>query len=320
MTSASLRVRIHDRTLETGHIVRLELVHATGAELPVFTAGAHIDVHLPNGMVRQYSLSNSPAERHRYVIGVLRDPAGRGGSESVHGLKAGDEIDISVPRNHFPLVKASHTTLLAGGIGVTPLLSMAEQLLLDGSDFDIHLCTRSQSHTPFAARWAAEDMAGKVHFHHDGGDAARRVDLTALLAGTPRNSLIYVCGPGGFIDATLTAARAQGFSDSQLHREYFSAAPIAPAPGDAAFSVVLEKSGLMVEVAPGVTIVEALRQRGIEVAVSCEQGVCGTCLTRVIAGTPDHRDMFLTDGEHALNDQMTLCCSRSHTPILRLDI
>ena len=306
--------------METEHIVRLELVDATGAELPVFTAGAHIDLHLPNGMVRQYSLSNSPAERHRYVIGVLRDPAGRGGSASVHGLKTGDEIGISIPRNHFPLAKASHTALLAGGIGVTPLLSMAEQLLLDGADFDIHLCTRSQSHTPFAARWAAEEMAGKVHFHHDNGDAARRVDIVALLAATPRHAQIYVCGPGGFIDAALAAARTLGFSDSQLHREYFSAAPIAPASGDAAFSVVLEKSGLTVEVAPGVTIVEALRQRGIEVPVSCEQGVCGTCLTRVTAGTPDHRDMFLTGQEHALNDQMTLCCSRSRTPILRLDI
>ena len=306
--------------METEHIVRLELVHAAGVELPAFTAGAHIDLHLPNGMVRQYSLSNSPAERHRYVIGVLRDPAGRGGSGSVHGLKVGDEIGISVPRNHFPLAKAEHTSLLAGGIGVTPLLSMAEQLLLDGADFAIHLCTRSPAHTPFAARWAAEDMAGKVHFHHDNGDAARRVDIAALLAATPRNAQIYVCGPGGFIDAALAAARAQGFSDSQLHREYFSAAPLAPAPGDAAFSVVLERSGLTVEVAPGVSIVEALRQRGIEVPVSCEQGVCGTCLTRVTAGTPDHRDMFLTDEEHALNDQMTLCCSRSRTPILRLVI
>lgn len=320
MTIASLRVCLLSRTMETDHIVRLELVNATGAELPAFTAGAHIDVHLPNGMVRQYSLSNSPVERHRYVIGVLRDPASRGGSECAHSLRVGDEIGISLPRNHFPLMKSVHTTLLAGGIGVTPLLSMAEQLLLDGADFDIHLCTRSPEHTPFAARWAKADFAGRVSLHHDGGEAARRVDIAGLLAKAPPHSMVYVCGPGGFIDAALSAARSQGFGEAQLHREYFSAAPAAPAGRDAPFSVVLEKSGLIIEVAPGVSILDALRQRGIEVMASCEQGVCGTCLTRVTAGTPDHRDMFLTEEEQALNDQMTVCCSRALTPSLTLDI
>ncbi|MBI2726449.1 MAG: oxidoreductase [Polaromonas sp.] len=320
MTPPGLRVRVHGRNMQTPHIVSLVLVNATGAELPAFTAGAHIDVHLPNGLIRQYSLCNSPSERHRYVIGVLRDANTRGGSAAVHALKEGDEIHISLPRNHFPLVTAAHTTLVAGGIGVTPLLAMAEQMVLDGSSFDIHLCTRSPEHTPFASRWAAPEFAGRVHFHHDGGEASRRVDLATLL-GRPASGLqVYVCGPGGFIDAVLSAGRAAGFADGQLHREYFSAAPVTPVFGDSAFSVVLEKSGLTIEIPVGVTIVEALRERGIELLVSCEQGVCGTCLTRVTAGTPDHRDMFLTDEEHALNDQMTVCCSRSLTPSLTLDI
>ena len=316
----TLPVRIARRTMQTGQIVSLELVNATGVELPTFTAGAHIDVHLPNGLIRQYSLCNSPAERHRYVIGVLLDPKTRGGSAAVHTLKEGDEIHISQPKNHFPLNKATHTTLLAGGIGVTPLLAMAEQMLLDGAPFDIHLCTRSPAHTPFAVRWSAPEFAGKVHFHHDDGDAAQRVDFAALLGKATAGAQVYVCGPGGFINAVLGAGRAQGFAESQLHREYFSAAPVVSISGDSAFSVVLEKSGLTIEIAAGVTIVEALRERGIELMVSCEQGVCGTCLTRVTAGTPDHRDMYLTDGEHALNDQMTVCCSRSLTPTLTLDI
>lgn len=320
MSAVTLPVRIAHCTMQTEYIVSLELVNATGAELPAFTAGAHIDVHLPNGLIRQYSLCNSPAERHRYVIGVLHDANSRGGSQAVHALQEGGEINISLPKNHFPLNQATHTTLVAGGIGVTPLLAMAEQMLLDGAPFDIHLCTRSPAHTPFAVRCAAPEFAGKVHFHHDDGDATRRVDFAELLGKAAPGSQVYVCGPGGFINAVLAAGRAQGFAESQLHREYFSTAPVAPISGDTAFSVVLEKSGLTIEIAAGVTIVEALRKRGIELAVSCEQGVCGTCLTRVTSGTPDHRDMYLTDDEHALNDQMTVCCSRSLTPTLTLDI
>ena len=320
MSAVTLSVRIAHRDMQTGQIVSLELVNATGAELPAFTAGSHIDVHLPNGLIRQYSLCNSPAERHRYVIGVLRDANSRGGSQAVHALQEGDEIHISLPKNHFPLNKATHTTLVAGGIGVTPLLAMAEQMLLDGAPFDIHLCTRSSAHTPFASRWAAPEFSGKVYFHHDDGDVTRRADFAALLGKVSPGSQVYVCGPGGFIDAVLGAGRTQGFAETQLHREYFSAAPVEPISGDSVFSVVLERSGLVIEIAAGVTIVEALRERGIELMVSCEQGVCGTCLTRVTAGTPDHRDMYLTDEEHALNDQMTVCCSRSLTPILTLDI
>ena len=320
MTAASLSVRVRRRTMETADIVGLELVSAAGSGLPPFSAGAHMDVYLPDGLIRQYSLSNSPAERDRYVIGVLLAPDSRGGSAQMHGLREGDEIRISSPSNHFPLLKGAHTTLIAGGIGITPLLSMAEQLLLDAADFDLHLCTRSPEQVPFSGRWAAPDISGRLQLHHSGGDAARRVDFAALLAKAPPHTQVYVCGPGGFMDAVLSAARQLGIDEARLHREYFSAAPVARAPGDAPFSVVLARSGLTVEVAPGVTIVEALRQKGIEVAVSCEQGVCGTCLTRVTAGMPDHRDMFLTDEEHALNDQMTLCCSRSLTPSLSLDI
>ena len=315
----TLSLLVKSITFEAEGIVSLDLRPEGGEKLPPFTAGAHIDLALGPGLSRSYSLANPQDERHRYVIGVLYDSNSRGGSAAAHALKVGDEIRISPPRNHFPLQKAGHTILVAGGIGVTPLLAMAEKLLSDGDSFDLHLCTRSSEHTPFAARWSAPELAGRVHFHHDGGEISRRLDFAELLGEAVAETQVYVCGPCGFIDAVLTAGRARGFTEAQLHREYFSA-PVRQSSCDGAFSVILEKTGLTVVVPEGVTVVNALRQHGIEVAVSCEQGVCGSCLTRVTAGTPDHRDMFLTDEEHARNDQMTLCCSRSLTASLTLDI
>lgn len=320
MTDSTLLVRVNQREMETAEIVRLEFSSVTGADLPPFSAGSHIDVYLPNGLIRQYSLCNSPEERHRYVIGVLKDPKTRGGSAAAHALKEGAEIKISAPRNHFSLVGGAKNVLIAGGIGVTPILAMAEQLSSEKADFEVHLCTRSAEHTPFQRRWQQDVFAGKTRFHHDGADPAKRVNFSDLLSTATDETHVYVCGPGSFIDAVLAAGRSKGLTESQLHREYFAATPIANLSADFGFSVVLEKSGLATDVGPNESIVEALRRRGIEVPVSCEQGVCGTCLTRVIAGVPDHRDMFLTDEEHALNNQMTLCCSRSLTESLTLNL
>ena len=222
MNTDLLEVRVECRTDEAEGICSYELVSADGAPLPAFTAGAHIDVHVAPGLVRQYSLCNPPHERHRYVIGVLRDPASRGGSQAMHEqIRAGAKLTISAPRNHFPLVDAPRSVLLAGGIGITPLLAMAETLSAQGSQFELHYCTRSPERTAFRDRILSAAYAPQVRFYHD---STQELDLPALLAGLPRDSHIYFCGPAGFIDHVKATAAAAGWPHEQLHLEYFGAA------------------------------------------------------------------------------------------------
>jgi len=321
MSSVNLQVRVARKAQEALDIVTLELVAADGKVLPAFSAGSHVDVQLPGGITRQYSLCNDPKETHRYLIGVLRDPATRGGSAAVHdGLKEGDLLQISAPRNHFPLAHdAKKHLLLAGGIGVTPILCMAERLANTGAAFEMHYATRAPERTAFRARIAASSFAGLVHFHHDNGDAAQKLDLQALLAKPQAGTHLYVCGPKGYMDAVLGTARAAGWPEAQLHYEFFGA-EVPKSDSDAGFEIKLASSGRIVMVPKDQTVTQALAAAGVEVMVSCEQGVCGTCLTRVLEGVPDHKDSYLTPEEQAANDQFTPCCSRSRTPQLVLDL
>ena len=321
--TSSLRVRVARKAQEAADICSLELTSVDGAALPPFSAGSHVDVHLPGGVVRQYSLCNDPAETHRYLIAVLRDPASRGGSAAVHdAVQEGDELQISAPKNHFALAhEARHSLLLAGGIGVTPILCMAERLAVMGAAFDMHYAARSRERTAFVDRIQGSAFAERVQFHFDDGPEAQRLDLAALLAQPQPGTHLYVCGPKGFMDAVLSTARAAGWGEQQLHWEFFSAgADTAPRTGDEAFEVQLASSGRVITVAPDRTVTQALAEAGVEVLVSCEQGVCGTCLTRVLQGTPDHRDMYLTPEEQAANDQFTPCCSRAKSARLVLDL
>ncbi|NTX27196.1 oxidoreductase [Burkholderia pyrrocinia] len=312
-------------------ICAFELAPADGTALPPFTAGAHIDVHV-GGFVRQYSLCNSPSEAGVYRLGVLREPASRGGSLAMHACEPGTTLDISAPRNHFPLdPRAAHSVLLAGGIGITPLLSMAAHLIETGQSFELHYCAREPARAAFLDRLDTPGLKARTRLWFDDAPGGRRIDFPHLLAKPDARTHLYVCGPGGFIGAVLAAAAQAGWDPANVHREYFGAAGLgatgvdaATAPGedggDRTFQVSLAQSGRVVDVPAGTTIVEALRGCGIEVPVSCEQGVCGTCLTRVLSGTPDHRDVYLTDDERAANDRMLPCCSRAVTPLLVLDL
>ena len=319
---AELQVRVARRTLEAEGICGLELVAADGMPLPAFAAGSHVDVHLPGGIVRQYSLCNDPAETHRYQIAVLRDPGSRGGSAAVHDLVAeGDALRISAPRNHFALAAdAPRHLLLAGGIGVTPILCMAERLAQLGASFRMHYSGRSAQRMAFRARIAAAPFADRVQLHFDDGAHAQRLDIAAVLAAAEADTHLYVCGPQGFMDAVLGTARQQGWEEKRLHWEFFAAADAGPRGGDAAFEVQLASSGRVVSVAADQSVTQALLAAGVEVMVSCEQGVCGTCLTRVLAGEVDHRDAYLTPEEQAANDQFTPCCSRARGARLVLDL
>jgi vanillate O-demethylase ferredoxin subunit len=315
-----IRVVIARKEQTANDICSFELRPQSGGALPSFTAGAHIDVMLAPGLIRQYSLYNPPGETHRYAIGVLKDPQSRGGSLAMHDLTEGQAIEISAPKNHFPLAAgARDSLLLAGGIGITPILCMAEQLAAERASFALHYCARSPERAAFLGRLGAPDLRPYAHLYFDSDPPGRRLDLPAVLSGPAPDRHLYVCGPGGFIDAVLTTARVEGWSDDNLHREYFSASSQATA-AKSTFQVEIASSGMLIEVGADQTVVQALAARGIEVLTSCEEGVCGTCLTRVLAGTPDHRDSYLTDGERAANDQFLPCCSRSHSALLTLDL
>lgn len=327
MAEPTLRVRIARKTAEAQDICSLELHACAGTVLPAFSAGAHIDVHLPNGKLRQYSLCNAPcsASSHAdsYRIAVLREPQSRGGSQAVHELlKEGDEISISAPRNHFALSEvAARHKLFAGGIGITPILSMAQQLQASGADFELHYAARSAVRMAFVEQIQGSPFASRVQLHVDDGAPEQKLNLAAELRQLDTGTHLYVCGPQGFMNAVLDTARSQGWPDEQLHWEFFSAADNAvPRSGDEAFEVQLASSGTIVIVQKNQSVVEALAACGVSIETSCEQGVCGTCLTRVVGGEIDHRDMFMTPAEHAANDQFTPCCSRAKSERLVLDL
>ncbi|ATE62043.1 PDR/VanB family oxidoreductase [Thauera sinica] len=319
MSEETIKVVVRRRE-EQGHgVLVLDLASAEGGALPPFEAGAHVDVHLGDGLVRQYSLAGTPADRSVYRLGILKDPKSRGGSVAAHErLREGTEIRIGVPRNHFPLaMDARHTVLVGGGIGITPMIAMAHALSDAGKSFELHYCGRTRAACAFLDELTAGAFADRVHPHFDDGGEAQRLDLGAVLGKADPGAHIYVCGPSGFMDWVIGEARRLGLPEARIHKEYFQ---VETDSSGGAFDVVARKSGKTVRVEEGQTIVDALAAVGIKIQVSCEQGVCGTCLCNVLEGVPDHRDIFLTDEEKADNDQMLLCCSRAKTETLVLDI
>jgi ferredoxin-NADP reductase len=316
-----LRLKLAKKSVEAVSICSFELVHPEGKRLPPFSAGSHIDVHLPDGIVRQYSLCNDPDDAHRYVIGVLLHPESRGGSRAMHDvLKVGDLVQVSLPRNHFALDHAAKRSLLiAGGIGITPILCMAERLSNAGADFSLHYCSRNRMRTAFMQRIRSSAFAQRVHFYFSDEPESARIDLDTLLSNPDQETHLYVCGPSGFMDAVLGKAAEHGWPAALLHREYFSGA-VQSSDQDVAFDVKLASSGKVIRVERTQTVLAALARCGVTVQSSCAEGVCGTCLTRVIEGNPDHRDLFLTAQERARMDSFLPCCSRATSGMLVLDL
>ncbi|MBP2293266.1 PDR/VanB family oxidoreductase [Azospirillum rugosum] len=314
-----LDVLIRRRVIEADGIVMLELVSATGEPLPPFEAGAHIDVHVGPDLIRQYSLCNDPAETQCYRLGVLLDPQSRGGSAAVHAtFLEGQSVRIGVPRNNFPLAEGARKSILvAGGIGVTPLLAMAYRLTAAGADFELHYCSRSESRTAFRSLLAEAPFADRVVYHFDDGAPEQRFSPDAVLGSADADTHLYICGPSGFMDYVRNAAEARGWPSANIHLEHFGAA--VEVGGDS-FQVRAEQSGVTVTVGKDETIAQALDKAGVDILTSCEQGVCGACLTRVLEGEPDHRDAYQTAEEKAANSHVTICCSRSKSPLLVLDV
>ncbi|GGB84716.1 vanillate O-demethylase oxidoreductase [Marinobacterium zhoushanense] len=312
-----IRATVTRRENQTDDIALFVLSAVDGSALPPFQAGAHIDVILDDDTIRQYSLSNAPGEGV-YRLGILNDPNSRGGSKRIHAeLETGAELTISAPRNHFPLeMEAAHSLLIGGGIGITPMIAMAYALKAAGRSFELHYCSRSESKAAFLAELKREFGEQLVLHFDDAGDAAR-IDPKALCQDAVQGSHVYVCGPGGFMDWVIEQSKAAGLPDAQIHFEYFSAE--VDISGEA-FEVFAETSGVTVQVGPNESIATALKAAGVKVQMSCEEGVCGTCICDVLEGTPDHRDHFLTEEEKEDNDQIALCCSRAKSARLVIDI
>ncbi|MXN20531.1 2Fe-2S iron-sulfur cluster binding domain-containing protein [Pseudooceanicola sp. GBMRC 2024] len=317
MSETTLTLIVTERQEDRGDILRLTLADPSGAALPEVRAGAHVDILVP-GMAeetwRQYSLAGDPARADQWQLGILKDPASRGGSVALHGaLVPGTAVQITGPRNHFALVPARKTVLLGGGVGVTPMLAMAHELAASGAEWELHYCTRAPDCTAFADLLDQPPFAGHVTLHH----GVRGLDPKTLLPAPAAGTHLYICGPEGFMEHILTAAEAMGHTGANVHREYFSAE--VDLSGDS-FEVECAQSGVTVTVGAEESIVTALARAGIKVEVKCEEGICGTCLTDVLDGTPDHRDHFLTDEEKEENTEVCLCCSRAKSARLVLDL
>lgn len=303
----------------TPQILGFELSLHDGSDLPAFSAGSHVDVLLENGMIRQYSLANCSSEKHRYLIGVLNDENSRGGSRYIHtNLKVGDRLQISEPRNLFPIhANTQKAKLFAGGIGITPIYAMAHELKAKGIAFELHYFARSHTALAFAAQ-LQQLFADQVFFHLDDVPESK-ADIQKILATPSDSEHLYVCGPNGFMDFIIQSAEQNAWQSAQIHKEHFIAVA-QDTSNDGEFSIEIKSTGQRIAIAPDQSVIHALEQHGFQIPVSCEQGICGTCLTNVLEGEPEHRDMFLTEEEQALNNQFTPCCSRSKSKLLVLDL
>lgn len=309
-----LRVTRNERIADGIHL--LELQDAAGAALPPFTAGAHIAIRTPNGLLRKYSLCNDPAERNRYQVAIKREANGRGGSiDLIDRVKAGDDLTVTAPVNDFGLPqRAQDFIFIAGGIGVTPMMAMICQVMAEKKRFRLFYCSRSPETTAFRDELSAPEFKDSVTIHYDYGDLSRSLDLKPILAERKNREHLYCCGPRPLMEAVR--AFASHWSPAAVHFEAFSEAETHKA-GDTSFKVKLARSGETIEVAADKTILEALRAHGLDVPSSCETGTCGTCKTKLLAGEADHRDLYLTGADKA--GHIMICVSRAKSDEITID-
>jgi ferredoxin-NADP reductase/(2Fe-2S) ferredoxin len=310
LPGGDLQVKVQHTEKLTDDIKLFELVSLDGNDLPAFEAGAHIDIKINDQIRRSYSLTNDPAEHSKYVISVLDEPDGRGGSHWLHtNLATGDQITVVAPENNFQLAEdAGEHLFIAGGIGISPILSMGRHLKNRGARMSLHYCTKTPAQTAFIE--TARDIFGAgLTFHHDGGDPAKGIDLETTLRTRPEGAHVYICGPKGMIDAALKCAAH--WPQESVHYELFSGTETALKDDDGAFTVVLKKSGVTLEVLPGNSILDTIRKAGIMAESSCESGICATCQTDLLDGEADHRDEVLSPAEQDAQTSIIICMSRA---------
>lgn len=316
----TLNALVYQIRHEARDIVSVELRPVEGGTFAAFEAGSHIDLHLGNGLVRSYSLFNAAGETHRYAVGILKDAKSRGGSRWVHEqLRVGGTITISAPRNNFKLHEdAAHSVLVAGGIGITPILCMARRLKELGRSFEVMYFARSRQGAAFVAE--IEALGVPVHWHFD-EERGGPPDLKALLAQRPAgtNTHYYACGPAVMLDAFEQNCAELGYANAHIER--FTAVEVkAASDARATYTVELKRSGKVISVSADQTLLQAIRACGVEPSTSCEDGICGACETRVLEGTPDHRDSVLSKAEQAANKSMMVCVSGCKSERLVLDL
>ncbi|MCY3643166.1 MAG: Rieske 2Fe-2S domain-containing protein [Acidimicrobiaceae bacterium] len=313
----ALRVQVQRKFPAAAGVAAFELAPIEGV-LPTFQPGAHIDVHLPNGLVRQYSITNGPGESASYRIGVKLEPDSSGGSSCLHEtVREGDVLAISEPRNNFPLRRDStRTVLVAGGIGITPLLAMAQALDRMSLPFELHCFVQSAEHVAFAD--VVDGLGGSVVRHLGLSPDETVAEIRRLVASYESFANLYVCGPGPMLEAVRREASAAGWPDEAVHFEYFK--NTNEIDDSSTFEVALARSAMTVTVPAGATILEVLRGHGVIMPSSCEQGACGTCVATVLEGEPDHQDVYLNDSEHRAGDRIMTCVSRAASDRLVLDL
>lgn len=313
-----LTLRVERTESAADGIQLFELRDPNGADLPAFTPGSHLSVRVPNGSMRNYSIASDSAESSHYVIAVKRETGGRGGSINlIDGTKAGDVLQVSHPRNLFELVTTAPSYIfVAGGIGITPILSMIHYVRANsGKPYKLYYLTRNAAGTAFLPELSDSALQDKVIIHHDDGDPESAFDLWPVFE-TPTKAHIYCCGPRPLMDAVR--GMTGHWPVSAVHFEDFGSDLVRPRADDTPFTVKLAQSGATLEVPVGTTIMEVLRAHGLRVPSSCESGTCGTCRTRLVSGEVHHRDMVLTPAERS--DNIMVCVSRAKSPELVLDL
>jgi vanillate O-demethylase ferredoxin subunit len=314
----SLTVLVADVRAEAKDVITLELRAIAGGELPEFTPGAHLDVHLPNGLVRNYSLTNDWRERNRYVVGVGRAADSRGGSSYIHNsVRAGQQIKISAPRNNFPLDGSSESFLfIAGGIGVTPIMAMVRWCISNGKPWRLIYAARSRQRTAFYEE-LCELGGDRVDFHFD-DEAGQVLDVAQAISSWKEGESVYCCGAAPLMEAVKTLT--EKLPNGTVRFEWFTVPESDEPQESSSFTVRLERSNIEFEVPEQKSILEVLEEHGFELPFSCREGLCGTCVTNVCSGEPDHRDYVLSDEERESGKMMTICCSRSKSALLTLDL
>ncbi|MCB1418028.1 MAG: oxidoreductase [Notoacmeibacter sp.] len=310
-------MRVHRMEWAARDVLEVEFRLPGGGDVELYAPGAHVDLALPNGMNRSYSIKGDPAIRDRIVVGVGLDAASRGGSAFIHRtMRVGDMVKVSTPRNHFPLVEdAARVVLIAGGIGVTPMVCMARRLAGLGRNFAFHYAVRSADRAAFLDEMTAFGADPALHVDEKAGGP---LDMAGVITGQPEGTHFYCCGPAGMLTA-FEAATAH-LPEERVHVEYFTPKVIATDGADRPFAVVLNRSGKTIEVGANETIAAAIARSGVSIDTSCEDGICGTCETRVLDGVPDHRDSVLTKSEQESGKTMMVCVSRCKGDRLVLDI
>jgi vanillate O-demethylase ferredoxin subunit len=292
-----------------------------GETLPAFTAGSHIDVEIADNLVRQYSLCGSPRDRERYLIAVKKEPDGDGGSRTLHDtFDAEKTLRISAPRNNFPLRDGIRDYILvSGGIGITPILAMAHELHSRGAEFQLHVCARSRASLPFADSLEQLPFAERIKVHLDDGDDAQHFAPASDLGAWKVGRELYICGPTAFMKWVQDTLLQTSWPNRSIFSETFVAPRLAPKENKP-FEVELARSGKVLQVAPDQFLLDVLNDNGCGVICSCTQGICGSCITPVLAGEPEHRDAILSDAERLANDKMCVCVGRAKSPRLVLDL